>query len=78
MPYFNSNLFEAHNSEYFINFKNKFYEFFTFYKCLSYSAKTSDATYVIEDLKTFIRCLYTEEPLPQRDYKKLYNLLINQ
>lgn len=70
MPYFTNDAFALNKTIYFINLKTKLYEFLNFYKCLSETAKSSaQFKYVIDDLKAFIKCLYTQEPLPQRDYK---------
>lgn len=74
-PYF-SDTFELSSTEYFLDFKKKWNDFYYFYKCIS-KDELWLFEYVTDDLKTFIECLYTRGPLPQRDYNKKYELLVN-
>ena len=77
LPYFTNNCFSFDSNDYFVEFHQKLSDFLAFYRCLSKEVKELPTfQYVKDDLKLFIQCIYTREPLPERDYKKKYAQLI--
>ncbi len=71
LPIFNSNYIKE-NEKYFLDFEDKLYFCLDYYSMINPNCIPA---YLSDDIISFINCVYYQEEVPTRDYKKLLEIL---